>query len=487
MPAMRNSIGSMVRRGLIGVGMIACGTFAASGQQSVTQLWGEHCAGCHGARGEGVEGHAASLLDSAKRDPVFDRAYYDTIRDGTPKAKDHAFAGKLRNGEVWALVVQIRELQEGERRRLNDYPKAKDGVYTGLHESFRVEPVVDKGLAVPWSVDFLPSGDMLVTERAGNVRVFSKGVLGEPLKGTPPVRVRGQGGMMDVAVHPDYAKNGWVYLSFSDPLEKGGASLGMTKIVRGRIRDGAWVDQQTIFQAKPEHYLPTDVHFGSRIVFSKPDAAGKRYVFFCIGERGHAEFAQDVTRPNGKVYRVWDDGTVPSDNPFVSTKDAYGAIWTRGHRNPQGLSFDLDGNLWNTEHGPRGGDELNLVKKGSNYGWPTVCYGINYSGQPFVVPWVREGDGIAMPAYRWLPSIAACGLDVVRGDAFKGWKGDLLAGGLAGSTVDRLRTGDGKVSEHETLIHGIGRVRDVVCAPDGLIYLVLNGPDKVVRLVPAGK
>ena len=215
-------------------------------------------------------------------------------------------------------------------------------------------------------------------------------------------------------------------------------------------------------------------------------------MYFCIGERGSGAHAQDLARPNGKVHRLFDDGQVPDDNPFVGNPDAVKSIWSYGHRNPQGLVFDLDGKLWDTEHGPRGGDELNLIQKGGNYGWPIVAFSIDYSGQALTTPWTADGkapppDGatIVMPVDRWLPSIGACGLDVVRGDSFPAWKGDLVAGGLSGANVDRIRIKDGKSVEREELIHGMGRVRDVVTAPDGTIYVVLNDPDHVIRMVPA--
>jgi glucose/arabinose dehydrogenase len=266
-------------------------------------------------------------------------------------------------------------------------------------------------------------------------------------------------------------------------------SKGMTKIVRGTIKEGALTNQKTVFEVKDEHYSGGDIHFGCRIVFDPKDPTT---MFFCIGERGRGELAQDLSRPNGKIYCVKDDGTVPSDNPFVGMGDkAYAAIWSYGHRNPQGLAFDLDGNLWDTEHGPRGGDELNLIKPGANYGWPNISFGINYNGKPWSTPWPKPEEKFEMPVYRWMPSIAVCGLDVMRGRAdgkdgmFPKWKGDLFAGGLAGQTVNRLRIKDGKVIEREEIFFGHGRVRDVVSGLDGSIYIVLNQPDKVIRLVAA--
>jgi glucose/arabinose dehydrogenase len=221
------------------------------------------------------------------------------------------------------------------------------------------------------------------------------------------------------------------------------------------------------------------VHFGSKIVFD-----GKGKLYFSIGERGGMEAALDVKSPVGKIFRINDDGTVPRDNPFVNVPGAVGAIWSTGHRNPQGLTLGLDGSLWDTEHGPRGGDELNLITKGASYGWSQVAFSINYNDSPFRIPWNTGDMKHTLPVYRWLPSIGASGLDTVRGAAFPGWRGDLVAGGLSGANLDRFRVQNGKLIEHEELVWGMGRVRDVAVSPEGYIHLALNQPDKIVRLVP---
>jgi glucose/arabinose dehydrogenase len=300
---------------------------------------------------------------------------------------------------------------------------------------------------------------------------------------------------MDVRLHPDYAKNGWIYLSVADPGEN--RAVALTKIVRGKLafegNDAKWTSQETIYESDKKNYSNAGIHFGGKIAFD-----GKGHVFFSVGERGTNMRAQDPATPYGKVMRLNEDGSMPKDNPFPNNP-----AWTFGHRNPQGLAFDSEGKLWDTEHGPRGGDEFNLIEKGNNYGWPVVSFGINYSGAAFKQPWpeLAGQDAIArnivMPLDRWLPSIGACGLDVVRSDKFADWKGDMLAGGLSGNNVDRIRVAPATdmpadapadlrltVIEREEIVHGLGRVRDVVSAPDGFIYIVLNDPDKVVRLVP---
>ena len=338
--------------------------------------------------------------------------------------------------------------------------------------------VVNDEVKEPWAVAFLPDGRFLVTEKAGPVVMLDRdGKKIAAIKGTPKSVVHGQGGMMDVAVHPDFANNGWVYLAFAEGEEKNGRMHSLTTIVRGRINDNTWQEEQVIWRGADEFRAAPGVHFGSRIVFRDG------YVFFVIGERGGMMQVQDVTRPNGKIFRLYEDGRVPQDNPFVDTKDAEPGIWSYGHRNPQGLAFDTrNGDLYSTEHGPRGGDEFNLILPGRNYGWPVITHGMNYNGTPITGKTAREG--MEQPVIYWTPSIAACGLAFYDGDVFPRWKHDFFAGGLKSQELRRLRVQDRKVVEQEVVLKGSGRVRDVKMAPDGYLYVVFNDPDKLVRLVP---
>lgn len=464
--------------------VLIAGIASVSQAQPASMLWGNNCASCHGENGGGGD-KAKSLLGADKRSQDLDKPFYEMVRNGSKELPGHAFKD-LKEVDCWATIVHLREMQDQARRDERGKVKREKGAFPSQYHTAQVEDVVADGVEVPWAVDFLPSGDMLITEKAGRVRVWKDGKLSEPITGTPEVRNRGQGGLMDVTVHPDYASNGWIYLAYSDLYRDGSRNLGMTKIIRAKLKDGAWADTQVIFEARKEHYLPTDLHFGCRVVFSPPVAdgadKGRRYVFWGIGERGMGPHAQDLTRPNGKIHRLWDDGAVPSDNPFASDDKNYKSIYTYGNRNPQGLAMTADGTLYETEHGPRGGDEVNIITKGSNYGWPKVSFSINYSDMPLVMPWPAKEDNITMPVYRWLPSIAACGLDVVTGAEFPKWKGDLLAGGLAGNTVRRVRVEQGRFVEEEEVFFGMGRVRDVVVGPGGMVYIALNNPDKIVRL-----
>ena len=448
---------------------------------SMTKLYDTSCAKCHGANGEGGGAGTASLLTKAKYDQKNDKPYFDIIKNGTGDGGMDAYGQTLADKEIWGLVVHIRELQErGLRSELR--PKATNGVFSSTGHPYKVETVVarDKGLDVPWGIDWLPDGTMLVTNRPGDLVTVKSGEVTQTIEGTPEAFANGQGGLMDVAVHPNYAKNGWIYLSFSDP-GKANSNSGLTKIVRGKISGNQWVSQQTICEFDAIDYTGGGLHFGSRIVFD-----GKGNIFFALGDRGRGERAQDLTKPNGKIFRVKEDGSIPSDNPFAKgTNGALPQIWSYGHRNTQGLVIDLNGTLWDTEHGPRGGDEVNKIEKGANYGWPVISHSINYNDAPLTTPWPAPGQDMKTPVFRWLPSIGASGLDVVRGDKFPKWKGDLIAGGLAGANVDRIKIKDGVFIEQETLIKGMGRVRDVATGPDGFIYVALNQPDMIVRIVPA--
>lgn len=447
---------------------------------TITKVYQDTCAHCHGDSGEGGGAGTASLITKELLDQSNDRKFFDAIKTGVPNTSMPAYGETQSDTMIWGLVVHIRELQsKGLRAKYGSPQPDAKGVFHSKYENFKLETVIPAGLglATPWAIDWLPDGRMLVTNRSGVMFVVTKGKL-QPVEEMPAVIGLGEGGLMDVTVHPNYRSNAWIYLALAAPNSKGDIN---TKIVRGRLSFGKhirWTDQQTIFDA-PEKYSNTQSHFGSRILFD-----GHGHVYFSIGDRAFADLAQEIANPYGKTFRVNDDGSIPSDNPFATTKGAE-AVWSYGHRNPQGLAFDLNGTLFDTEHGPRGGDEFNLIKKGANYGWPKAMFAINYDDTPWTYPWPPAVNTFEAPLFRWLPSIGSCGLAVVKGSKFEKWKGDLIAGGLAGKNVDRFRVKDGKLVEHEELLQGMARVRDVACGPEGDIYLVLNGPDQVVRLVEA--
>jgi len=378
--------------------------------------------------------------------------------------------------DIRALVIYIREEGAKARRAQTTFPKPAGNIsVTSELHAFRLETVTT-GVQAPWGLAFPPDGRILVTEKRGRLRTVDRGVVSEPVRGVPAVYTEGQAGLLDVALHPEYAKNGWIYLSYSDPGPNGSA---MTAVVRGRLQDGAFIDQQQIFKADPALYRQGGVHFGSRFVFD-----GEGHLFFSIGERGQGKDAQDVTRPNGKVHRIWDDGRVPDDNPFAKQAGAVPSIWSYGNRNPQGLvRHPVTGELWEVEHGPRGGDEVNVIQPGRNYGWPVITYGMNYDGTPMTDRTAQEG--MEGPITHWTPSIAVSSIDIYVGDAFPKWEGNLLVGSLAAQELRRLEIEGARVTRQEVLFTNVGRIRDVVVGPDGFVYLALHGPDRIARLVPA--
>jgi len=358
---------------------------------------------------------------------------------------------------------------------------------SALHD-FRIVTVAE-GLQVPWSMAWLPGGDMLVTERAGRLRIIRDGqLLGAAVPGVPEVfTTGGQAGLFDVLPHPDFANNQYLYLSFAKPLAELGTST--TAVVRGRFVNDSLVDVEEIFVADANGAG----HYGGRIAF---DTDG--YLFVTLGDRMappngdlEAHPAQDRSNHQGVVVRLNADGSVPSDNPYVGQMGIKPEIWSYGHRSQQGLAFDpSNGNLWMTEHGPQGGDELNLITPTKNYGWPVVGRGLNYGpGKPIHESIAREG--MENPVHFWVPSIAVSGLIVYSGSRFPAWNGNIIAGGLAGEQLARLTLSeDGtKVLTEETLLPYIGRIRDVRQGPDGFIYVAIEdrsgASTPIVRLEPA--
>jgi glucose/arabinose dehydrogenase len=347
--------------------------------------------------------------------------------------------------------------------------------------------VVASGLEHPWSVEPLPDGQFLVTERPGRMRIVSaSGQLGEPIEGIPAVAAAGQGGLLDVALSPGFASDRTIFWTFSEPREGGNG----TAIARGVLSaDGRRVDDvRVIFHVQPTYNGRQ--HFGSRIAFG-PD--GMLYASF--GERSDTPmrpFAQALDAHLGKSIRIRPDGSVPPDNPFVGRADAKPEIWTLGHRNPQGLAFDPQGRLWQVEHGTRGGDELNLLEKAKNYGWPRQAYGIEYSGkQPISSPLgdaAPHVQGMQEPTYFWDPVIAPSGLQFYTGNAFPAWRGNAFIGGLGSKRLVRLVLDGTRVTGEEHLLVDRGkRVRDVRQGPDGLLYLVTDEQDgELLKLAPKG-
>jgi aldose sugar dehydrogenase len=337
---------------------------------------------------------------------------------------------------------------------------------------FGVETITSE-LKNPWGIAFLPDGRILVTEREGEIRIIKEGkLLSEKITGVPPIFVQGQGGLHDIQLHPDYANNGWIYLIYAKPGPGGGG----TTVSRFKLNGNALTDQQELFSALP--FSNSGAHFGGRIAFD-----GKGYMFFSSGERGTMQNAQNLQNHLGKILRLHDDGRVPTDNPFLNTPGAKPEIWSYGHRNPQGLVYDSETNtLWDNEHGPRGGDELNLVMKGKNYGWPEITYGINYDGSPITDKTSKAG--MEQPVTYWVPSIATCGMAQVTSDKYPGWKNNLLVGALALQHVARVELANNKYVKQEKLLQDKARVRAIAQSPDGYIYIATESPGLLLKLIP---
>ena len=465
---------------MIIISLLACGV-ALANKVKTEEIYRMHCAACHGASFEGGQG--GSLVDGEWKHGSSDEDITRSIAKGKPEFGMIPWEGVLTPEQIRGLVIFLREKEKQALVKGMEFPvpAADKVVKTKLHD-YHIETLVSEGLNNPWAIAFLPDGRKLVTEKSGRLRIVSAAGKLDPvaIEGLPEVIEHGQGGLLEVALHPDFSKNGWVYLGLSDGTRGDGGVLCTTAVVRGRIKDHRWTDQEWIYRPDEKFRSGSGVHFGTRFVFADG------YIYFVIGERGGMMEAQDLSRPSGKVFRLHDDGRVPADNPFVANKEAIAGIWSYGHRNPQGLAMDpRDGSLYDTEHGPRGGDELNLILPGRNYGWPVVTYGMNYDGTPMVAN--TEKEGIERPLTYWVPSIAVSGLDFYAGEKFPKWKNDLLAGALAQQEVRRIRIVDRKVVEQEIILKDIGRVRDVAAGPDGLVYVVLNQPDRIVRLLPAGE
>jgi aldose sugar dehydrogenase len=469
------------------------------------KLFEEVCATCHGATAQAGP-RAASLLADKWLHGGDDESIAKNIRNGFEAAGMPPFKDMLTDQQIWQMVAYLRTQTASLKGKPQYVPDPDGQVITSEKQTFKLE-IVGRNLETPWALAFLPDGRLLITERPGRLRIVQNGkLLPEPVKGTPKVWEKQDGGLLDVEVHPQYANNGWIYLSYSEtlpgyvapppadatapsPAGRGGPPdpPSMTVIVRGKInKANEWVDQQVLFRAPEAIYNTSNAHYGSRFIFDK-----ENHLFFSLGDKQRVMDAQDLSKPTGKIHRVNDDGSVPKDNPFVNRPGALPSIWSYGHRNPQGLAWDpVTGKLWESEHGPNGGDEINVIEPGKNYGWGVITMGI----EPGMTK--RAEPGMEQPIVYYTPTIAPTGMTFYTGDKYPGWKNSLFVSALAGQQLRRLETSAGKVVHQEPVFREFGRVRDIAIGPEGYLYLLLQMPGQVLsqstsgmlaRLVPVTK
>jgi glucose/arabinose dehydrogenase len=466
----------------------------------IAPLYAQNCTVCHGENLEGAaQGTPLVGRPLVRGDSVDDIAR--NISEGFAATGMPAWSKTLDENQIRGLAILISEKRAalGRTEFKTDLPLViPEGVVASERHAFRIESVASGLHPLPFSIAPLPDGRILLTEKVRGLSLISPDGKQSPLiEGTPPVHddgfellslVYGRGWMLDVALHPEYEKNGWIYLHFGDRCRE--CDTSMNKLIRGRIAGGRWIDEEVIWSAAPETYTTmSDMTAGGRITFD-----GNGHVFLSVGIKGASDHdgVQDLSLPYGKIHRVHDDGRIPADNPFVNTAGALPSIWSYGHRSPQGLEFDRrTGRLWSTEMGPRGGDEFNLLRPGKNYGWPLTSKGVNYDGTP--VAWGKELGitfdlaEIEQPVVDLTPAPAVSSFALYRGDAFPGWQNDAVVGTLKATELYRFVIEGERVVHRETLLRGLARIRDVEVGPDGTVYLLLEHATggRIVRLVPA--
>lgn len=477
-------------------------------KDSFIAQYNDKCGACHGEDLRGTPlGTPLVGIPLRYGDDV--KAIARSIAGGYPQKGMPAWSATLNESQIWNLALYVAEQRQGTTilDKRADIPLAIPTGRIGTERhALRIETVATGLDPMPFSIAPLPDGRILLSERMRGLRVVAAdGRVSDYIRGTPPVyadssvflgQVMGLGWMLDVAPHPQYAQNGWIYIHHTDRCSDCNAAsrkskrpVSMNRIIRGRIRDGAWADQQVIWQADMEAYTDTtDLAAGGRLAF---DDAGN--VYFSIGMKGPLEFigVQDLGLPYGKVHRVRDDGSIPADNPFVDRPGALKSTWTYGHRSVQGLEFDpASRQLWSTEMGPRGGDELNHLLPGRNYGWPLFTSGVNYDGRPVDVGRALkislEPQDAEFPVLDMTPSPALSSFVIYHGRAFPRWDGQFIVGTLRATDLLRVEVAGDKVVHSEILLKDLARFRDIEVAADGTLYVLLEHAtgSRIIRLVP---
>ena len=430
------------------------------------------CAGCHGEKMD-------AFVDRKWKYGNTREDLFIGIKKGYPDGGMPAYDSAFSTEEMYALADYI--IAGIKNRERYDFSSAgkNENLFVSEDQNVKLDTIV-KGMESPWSMAFLPNNEMLVTEKSGKLYRVKKDRSLQIISGTPAVTAEGQGGLLDVILHPDFKKNNLIYMSYSAFKKEGTATLSTTAIMRAKLNGNILEQQQVIFEALP--YSRTRHHYGSRMVFGRDG-----FLYFSVGERGNEkENPQSLQNDLGKIHRIKEDGSIPATNPFVNKPGFKASIFTYGNRNPQGLTMHpVTGAIWSHEHGPRGGDEINIIGAAKNYGWPAISYGINYNGK--IITDKSAMDGMEQPLLYWIPSIAPSGMAFVTGNRYKGWNGDLLVGSLRFKYLNRCKIKKGKVVGEEMLLKNIGRLRDVRMSPDGFIYVSVENPGFVFKLIPVTK
>ncbi|MEN9571124.1 MAG: hypothetical protein RL172_2355 [Bacteroidota bacterium] len=430
----------------------------------VSKHYSKYCAGCHGRQMEKFVKHDWKF--GKTKAAIFKAIKYGYTTTGMP-AFDKTFSDK----ETYELTSYLLSGIEKYKQK-PPVVGTSTGQYSTDLLKIRIDTVA-KIAEVPWSIAFLPGNELLVTERSGKLYRVNAGAL-QQVQGLPALLAAGQGGLMEVVLHPLFQTNQIIYLSYSKP---GADGTSTTAILKARLQGNQLTDQQDIFVAKP--YSNTRHHYGGKMLFGRDG-----YLYFSVGERGNEkQNPQSLANDLGKIHRIKDDGGIPADNPFVGNNSVSPSIYSYGHRNPQGIAVNpATGAVWSTEHGPMGGDEINIIQKGKNYGWPVITYGINYNGTSITDK--TAAPGMEQPVHFWVPSIATSGLAFVQGNVYNGWQGDALIGSLKFNWLSRCKLAGNVVSAEETMLKEVGRLRDVRVSPDGYIYLAVESPGYILRLMP---
>jgi aldose sugar dehydrogenase len=430
----------------------------------------KYCASCHGEKMQ-------AFVDRQWKHGKSTEEITKSISVGIPDAGMPSYEATFSAEEIKDLVKFIQKGLENQSV-FEGTAKLSSNVIKTNDYTIRIDTMV-YGIEVPWGMDFDQTGNMYYSQRKGSLHIRKTDGTITEVSGLPAIKSAGQGGLMDVELHPNFENNKRIYIGYTKPKTIDGQEMLTTAVSYGTLEGSKITGLTEIFEALP--YFTTRHHFGCRLEFDK-----KGLLFIAVGDRGREkENPQDITKFPGKIHRVKDDGSIPTDNPFANHPTAVKSIYSYGHRNPQGIAVHpVTGALWDSEHGPRGGDEVNICLPGKNYGWPVISYGINYNGTTFTDK--TEMEGMEQPEIYWIPSIAPSGTVFVKGDMYPKWKGDLLVGSLRFNYLNRCIVKDNKIVGEEMLLKGIGRMRDVQIDKQGYLYIAVENPGAIYKLVPVG-